>query len=412
MTPESILQDLVDAQLLSFYGWWQFSVCLFASIALVAIWWHIGRKRTDYGQVWLALTVLCWSFSGAVEVYYANQFQAEGQAVFQQLSAIGAGASIAGGVTELTDQVADFQTYRQAGMHQLKGWQSIFSLFNSLFILFALPWFRYIPKKLEPLIKSKFWFIVIGLPFLFSLLPTVVKMFSGDTYGLISELDVYYSVLTLAFLGVVLWASFERRGLRVLAYLSVACILVTFTAQLFKLTGSNVNTTLFSAIFKTSLVMIFFALALSWVKELAENIIPSAEHLFLSMRKQKNDKGRFEHLVNLKGIPGNRGEDILLTPAMYDLLFRFAQKKAADGEDWLEIKPKHNPRPNKTYDIQDHNEIRRLLIALLDGLFGKGLWTKEKHEQPLKQTLLELSEQRERKIRLALPVSNLKVDTD
>jgi hypothetical protein len=56
--------------LLSFFGWWQFSVCSFAFVALMGIWWHIGRKQNDFGQVWLAISVLCWSFSGLVEVYF------------------------------------------------------------------------------------------------------------------------------------------------------------------------------------------------------------------------------------------------------------------------------------------------------------------------------------------------------
>ena len=55
-----------------FYGWWQFSVCLSAFIALLSIWWHIGKKQNDLGQVWLALSVLAWSFSGAVEVYFVS----------------------------------------------------------------------------------------------------------------------------------------------------------------------------------------------------------------------------------------------------------------------------------------------------------------------------------------------------
>ena len=77
------------------------------------------------------------------------------------------------------------------------------------------------------------------------------------------------------------------------------------------------------------------------------------------------------------------------------------------GEGWLEIKPKSESRPEKNYDIQDHNEIRRLIHALLDGIFGKGNWTRNLHEQPLRQALFEMSEKRERKIRLALPAANV-----
>ena len=65
----------MSPDILKFYGWWQFSVCSFAFMALVAIWYHIGRKQKDFGQLWLAFSVLCWSCSGLVEVYFAQHFE-------------------------------------------------------------------------------------------------------------------------------------------------------------------------------------------------------------------------------------------------------------------------------------------------------------------------------------------------
>ena len=59
------------------------------------------------------------------------------------------------------------------------------------------------------------------------------------------------------------------------------------------------------------------------------------------------------------------------------------------------------------YDINDHNEIKRLLQSLLDGLFGLSAWTKEQHYVPLKEGLFELSHKRERKIRLKLLPENI-----
>ena len=153
-----------ELQILAFYGWWQLTVCAFAFVALMAIWWHIGRRQQDTGQVWLALSVLCWSISGGVELIYANV---------------------------LPDEPA----------YLLDGWRSILSLGNSLFILMALPWFRYLPQRIEAIIKSSYWSYIIGLPFLFSLLPTISKMISGKSITLINELDVYYAILTLIFWG-------------------------------------------------------------------------------------------------------------------------------------------------------------------------------------------------------------------
>ncbi|WP_281540613.1 hypothetical protein [Maribacter aestuarii] len=357
-----------DKEILTFYGWWQFAVCLFAFLSLFAIWWHIGKKQNDFGQVWLALSVLCWSISGITEVYF-NQ-----ESTFNSLL--------------------------------LEGSRSILSLTNSLFILLALPWFRFIPKSIEPLIKSKHWKFIVGLPFLFSILPTISKMISGRTIAIISELDVYYAVLTLAFLGYVLWESFAKRRLKILAWLSVVCIIITLVAQFYKLTDASVNLNLFSSIFKTCLIMIFFALALSWVKELSENILPKPEFIKLSFEKDKSN-GRRHKSVILQGISGNDKRRIQLTPTIFSLLYKFAENKKSPRDGWLEIKPKNFDGSRKIYDINDYNEIKRLLFTLLDGLFGKGNWTREHHLNPLKEILFEMSEKRERKIRLAIPSENI-----
>jgi len=363
------LQSLMNNEIISFYGWWQFSVCLFAFVALLAVWWHIGKRQNDFGQVWLALSVLCWSISGLLEVFFSE--------------------------TALSS--ANFQ----------EGWRSILSLFNSLFILLALPWFRYLPKPLAHIIKSNYWIYIVGLPFLFSLLPTINKMVLGKSIFFMRELDVYYAFLTLGFLGYVLWESFAKRRLKGLAWLSLLCILITLIAQLYKLTDSSINLTLFSAIFKTCLIMIFFALALSWVKELAENVIPIAGGLTLDFRTRKKIGNKKEQFVSFGGFPGNSERKILLTPALFNLFLTFAERRKSTSEDWLEIKPKSSVQPNREYDINDHNEIKRLLFALLDGLFGKGNWTQDHHLKPLKDSLFEMSAQRERKIRLAVPSENI-----
>ncbi|MEL6924295.1 MAG: hypothetical protein AAFO94_09620 [Bacteroidota bacterium] len=406
MEPNTLLQQLTEFRLLAFYGWWQFGVFLFAFAALMIIWYHIGRRQQDFGQVWLALSVLCWSFSGLIEVYFAQQWQSEQQEV---LSAF-AKSNNAFTYTDLEAAFAKFDTAQQRQQYLLEGWQSILSLFNSLFILLALPWFRYMPGRLEAIIKSKYWGIIIGLPFLFSLLPTVSKMIMGRSLGLISEPDVYYAVLTLSFLGFVLWASFANRRLQLLAWLSVVCILITFIAQVLKIFGPELNQTLFSAIFKASLIMIFFALALSWVRELSENIIPPARQLYLRFAQSKNEKGKLQNIVLVNGLPGGQERRVSFTPALYELFLEFARRRKSNvKEGWLEIKPKNDDRSSITYDIHDHNQIKRILHTLLDGLFGKGAWSKVQHEQPLRQALFESSAQRDRLIRLKVPGENIMV---
>ncbi|WP_378185009.1 hypothetical protein ACE939_08950 [Aquimarina sp. W85] len=353
----------METNIVLFYGWWQFATCLFAFIALMAIWWHIGKKQNDLGQVWLALSIVCWSLSGLTEVYFAKS--------------------------------------NATSVFLAEGFRSILSLFNSLLILLALPWFRYLPKPIAHLIKSPYWIYIVGIPFVFSLLPTLHKMINQKAFVLISELDVYYAVLTLLFLGCVLWESFVKRRLKILAWLSLATILITLIAQFYKLSNGSINEILFSAIFKTTLIMLFFALALSWVKELIENIIPDRERLHIQFHNKTTTSGKIQYTIFLKGFPSKDTREVILTPALYELFLKFAKAKIYHDDDWLEIKPK-NYTSKKTYDINDYNEIKRLLVAILDNIFGKGNWTKDTHLIPLKTTLFEMSEKRERKIRLGL----------
>ena len=154
MLSSEYYQLLVEGNLLHFYGGWQVVVCLFAFLALMAIWWHIGRKQGDFGQVWLALSVLCWSFSGGVDVWYAQELQTQAQELMNG---------------------NDIQVQQERISFQLQAWRSVMSLFNSLFILLALPWFKYIPKRIEPIVKSNYWHFIIGLPFLFSLIISLFK---------------------------------------------------------------------------------------------------------------------------------------------------------------------------------------------------------------------------------------------
>jgi hypothetical protein len=388
MQSEQTIEALKNNAVLSFYGWWQCIVCLFAFIALMAIWFHIGKKQKDYGQVFLALSVLCWSFSGCFDIYFTS--------LIEELL----------GEKENTDSLSAVAKLKVVN----SGWRSICSLFNSLFILLSLPWFRYIPEKIDHIISSKYWAVIVGLPFLFCLIPTMRITLSGVGIGFIAELDVYYSILTLVFLAYVLWTSFYRRRLKLLSWLSLICIAVILAAQLFKFTDSEMYLTLSSAVFKSSLIMLFFALALSWVKELSENILPSSNQLSFTLNKVKTDTGRFQHYCNLSGIPGKESKEIALTPGSFALLETFISKRKSD-DGWLEIKPKAETRKEKQYDIKDYNEIKRLLKQLLDGLFGKDNWTKTHHEMPLKEVLFENSETESRKIRLRLLPANINVGT-
>lgn len=89
------------------------------------------------------------------------------------------------------------------------------------------------------------------------------------------------------------------------------------------------------------------------------------------------------------------------------MLDKFVKARTRSREQWLEIKPKGDNRSAREYGINDHNELRRLLTGLLDGIFGKNSWTRNQHESILKEALFEMSPKRERKIRLRIPPENL-----
>lgn len=154
--------------------------------------------------------------------------------------------------------------------------------------------------------------------------------------------------------------------------------------------------------------MIFFSLALSWVKDISETLTVVKNQLSLRLRQNKLKNNKWEYLVSIGCIFNIRDKEISLTKANYALLEKFIAKKQNSEEGWLEIKPKANIRDGKLYDINDYNEVKRLTHALLDGLLGKATWSKDQHEKPLKDALFEVSKNRDRKIRLS--VSNERLE--
>ncbi|MEM9916746.1 MAG: hypothetical protein AAF990_01545 [Bacteroidota bacterium] len=407
--PQLFYESLVELELLTFFGYWQILTGFFAFVALLGIWWHIGRKQKDFGQVWLALSVLCWSFSGSVEVYFANQTNQEVEVVQKALDAELAnmdGARLEdGGFTAALDKL-EARKAKQKTL--LDGLRSILSLLNSLFILMALPTFRHIPKPIEFLLQSKAWFPFIFLAFLICFLAILSTFAAGPSHFTV-VLDVIYALVpTLPFLGWILWESFDKRGLKILAWLSVLCIAFTTVAQLYKLYADDPILILMAAVFKTSLIMIFFALALSWVKELSEFVVPQPGHLYLYFDRHKSASGKVVHIIRLKGLPWPAELPLTLTRSPFNLLLKFAQHKQQEADGWLEIKPKKGSRNGKEYDIQDHNQLIRLLSSLLDEVARQQGGTSLDRKQ-LKEVLFESSPERERLIRLRIPPVNLHI---
>lgn len=370
------MQDLYN-----FFGWWQLTVGIFAFVALISIWQHITKDqekgKKDLGLAWLSLAVLVWAISGIVEIFYAQSFTSTGLP---------------------NPETDDFY----------KGIRSIISMANSALILLALPCFKHSPVIISKYIKSAAWRLLVITIFVFGVLVNLLmltELIAPKNPALIYSLDVAYAVFTLIFLGLTLWASFEKRGLKNLAYLSAICIICTLIAQISKLNFSDFLQIFFSCTFKTILIMLFFALALSWAEELSKPFMPKSSDIHLVFLKKKNNLKKFEYSIILTIPPIIQTQKITFTEKPFELFLKFAQKRKQEDENqngWLEIQPKSDKAGN--YDLKDYNQINRILDHILNQINGQDNWTADGDRKPLKNALFDYQN---RKIRLRVDPKNI-----
>lgn len=372
----------MSEQLHLFYGYWQIAICSFAFLALFSIWQHItkgsGEGQRDFGLFWLSVAILVWALSGVLEVYYA-----EG----------------------LADANFDSTQY--------EGLKSMLSIFNSAFILLALPRFRHVPTLIRPVVRSESWRWLVISTFGFSVVLTLL-MLSGviipKRITLISSVDLIYAIFTLFFLGLTLWASFERRGLTILAYLAGISIAFTLAAQILKLGDSDFLKILLNTTFKTILIVLFFALALSWVEELAKSArkVFARRTLALQLSIGRNQQNRREFIAHLQLPEALDWQKVYFTEKPFLLLHRFADKRKTEGHEggWLEIQPKTAVK--KDYDIKDYNEIGRILDTLCNGL-SKSDELSDLSKNDLKELLFEYG--KSRRIRLRVNAEHIDLHT-
>ena len=339
-----------------FFGYWQIIVCLFAFAALMGIWHHFTTHRPDStqdkGLVWLAMSVLVWVFSGILEVLFST------------------------GILELEKESI-----------LIHGSRSTLSILNSTFILLSLPYFKHKPNQesINRLLEPRpwtFWVSVITVLFilltlLFTIFLTYIptEQWYGEEPALlrtINVIDVIYAFLTLAMLSLVLWYSFEARNLRILAWLTIVCILFTIGGQAFKMLANDFWGVFFACTFKTMLIMIFFALALSWVAEaLEEEYLPELGAIKIAFPGQLNGK---KHLIKLHLPPNLENQSIWFNPAPYLMIFKFAERRRSEApnEGWLKMKPKG---VNTRHDIGSYNQMKSIFKEVLNHQHGKGNWS-------------------------------------
>ncbi len=365
------------ASLYKFYGWWQIVVGLFAFVALLSIWQHITKDQEqgqkDYGLLWLCFAVLAWALTGVVDIAYAGALNTS--------------------ALDAKEQVF------------YKGLRSILSMSNSALILLALPCFKHIPKVIYHIIKSQVWRFVVITTFTFSSLLTALmflEIIVPAKPAFIATVDLIYAIFTLVFLGLILWASFENRGLKAMAYLTASCIAFTLVAQVLKIYPSDFWRLCFDCIFKTILIMLFFALALSWVQELAKDLLAKPEEMHIVFLQKKNMQGKFEFSTILTVPPMIQTQQVFFTEKPFELFLKFAQKSItapSEKEAWLEIQPKSVKTGQ--YDIKDYNQINRILDNILNETKGPNNWNIEEDRHRLKQALFAYQKNRKVKLRVA-----------
>lgn len=364
-----------------FYGYWQIVICCFAFLALLSIWQHITKnlapKQRDYGLVWLSLAILVWALSGILEVFYGTNY-----------------------------------TNSQFDLTRYEGLKSMLSIFNSAFILLALPRFKHVPATIRPVVQSDSWRWLVFSTFGFSAVLTLLMLMGvliPKRITLISSVDLIYAIFTLFFLGLTLWASFAKRGLKVLAYLAVISIAFTLAAQVLKLGNSDFLKILLNCSFKTILIVLFFALALSWVEELGKTtLLPAVKTLQLNLYTRKSKAHKLEYLALLSLPAFAFQQEISFTEKPFQLLLRFAEKRKMEGPDggWLEIQPKTAVK--RDYDIKDYNEIGRIIDTFLPELAD--LQSPPIDKTALKEMLFEYGKSRRIRLRVSpedirLPIS-------
>ncbi len=370
-----------EAQILyKFFGYWQFVVCAFAFAALLSIHLHIEKNhregKKDLGLLWLSIAIMVWSLSGLIDIVHARDLQAD-------------------------------DTWLDAVDYQ--GINSVLSIVNSAFILLALPQFKHIPRYFENIVRSEGWRLTVWTTFVLSALITALmflQVIIPAQPNFISFVDLLYAMFTLSFLGIILWSSFEHRGLKTLAYLSAVCILFTLVAQFLKLADDIFWSIFFNCVFKTVLIVLFFALALSWVEELSHTVIPHPKDMHLLLIRKHSGHTRIECTAILTIPPHIQTKGVVLTEKPFELLKLFAQRRKAGDPShggWLEIQPKSIPASPK-FDIKDYKQISRLVDAIYHQSHPKErpfTWTKN----DLKTFLFDQT--RKRRIRLRINPENI-----
>ncbi len=311
-------------------------ISLIAGILMLAIWGNIQKRfrevlaednsqiRIDKGLLFLSLAMFVWVCSGAW-AYIGNVFH-----------------------------YGNMTTQRSGNI--------IFSLLNSYFVLLAISYCNEAPRFIYQH-KQNIRKLVIGfssIQLIFLLLPLIglpSSIFGIFVPGLP---DWFFSGLITYWLGISFYKAFVNRGLKVVAYIAIATILLMFISQLpvvFLYFEDGFFTNLLRIIAKSSLICIFLVMATSWVIQLAHTPKPNEMMIkFMDWSLVKitiPSKGLFNQTINF----GSK-------TTQYKNLLKFAvRRKSGEGEGQNIVVSLGGEIPNQTYlsrIIENINDILQL----------------------------------------------------
>jgi len=229
-----------------FYNLSHSLISIIGGVLLLAIWYNIRKrfirlleenddeKRVDKGLLFLSLALFVWAASGLwVYINHATAFT----------SSIGYTVVL-----------------------------NLFSVLNNIFLLFALSYFYYAPKFIYH--NKRNVFLLGGLAFAVSIATVILSNYNLNhrVYNYSALPDLVLSGFLSYLLIISLYKTFLKRGLTVIAFLSIIIVSLVFVSQIpevVKSLNDGFINNLIKLISKVSLIILFMVLATAWVIRLA-----------------------------------------------------------------------------------------------------------------------------------------------
>lgn len=334
-----------------FFSIWVIFVGAFSALGLFILWRNLiadeKQGKTDKGLLWLSLSLMIWVIGG--------------------ISIL---------ISLLVTEAAD-----GAAKEDAPKWPTIIiaaiSILNGVFILLSFPYFRHKPTYIKVALDSPLYPVAVWIlgGVVFWLIPVSLVISGTAEDEAIYVFDTVFAVFTLGFLGYMLHHTFQKRRIRHLGSLAIVVLVITIIAQALKIGGEPVAfyRYLTAAVYMSLLVMLFFALAYSWLKEKGEKIainglIIDPKDIFLEILpvekasfspspeeagKNRSSREKFYYIyLTIPNFFNNRKIDFTKNSGSFGHLLEFAR---------LRVTKENNGLNSNTQKTQKDRIVKKLL---------------------------------------------------